>query len=587
MISPPASAPPSPRPGTSTQPPETPPTASIAGVRLRPASASRANQHLAPVQASVVRPPFPQFRTSKSHPRLTDLIADPEKEKRPGAKSVSSGRARHSSANHPSKSSDAISSVAFAPATVHSDGTLGTQSWQGVFVNEGKYVKASDWDLRVTHLSPKDARKLALPSRPVFHQFIKGTPGEPRPLHLPAPAGMDGTPYPPPAGLELVPVLLEDIVTGLPYRKTVNGLRIGGISPHVVVEADPGMIYVGSIMREPHATTSMRRLDPLVPDDKRSIDLFLEHRSQLKAMPFMLTSTETVRTVMAHVSGNLSPDMSRRDATFRVMASESAQMQYVQTCKSSLRSRQQFNAAEHSDDVVIYQAILGRDHVFPLGDNWNIGSAAGIGDLRRQLNGGNIAFATFTNEHGRMVYFSTSGSHRTVSVELHIHTAMGEADEVTLGGITFVDANRRIGHRRRNADVQTDDVRINLPALGVRTQSSINRLRDCEQTITNVVVHDTRDSPIFTSIHMNSLFDTCDSCASVLSILQERTGQSIDFVFHRDYGVTVANSSTRRFAYYSKSRRRPTTCEAFVWSAMLPQCAWFHVGYSPLSCYMS
>lgn len=126
---------------------------------------------------------------------------------------------------------------------------------------------------------------------------------------------------------------------------------------------------------------------------------------------------------------------------------------------------------------------------------------------------------------------------------LHIHEAMGDGDEITINDITYVDARRRVKRVLQSAPGTQTTGLVDLPVLGEGKGDVPSRFKDAEQTIAAAIVHDMRYRAIVTGIHFNSLLDTCDSCASALSILQTLTGHAVDFVYHRDYGASAESST--------------------------------------------
>ncbi|WP_140413463.1 hypothetical protein [Pandoraea sp. PE-S2T-3] len=439
-----------------------------------------------------------------------------------------------------------MSQVTVTPGTVFAIDASGLPAHpQGLFVHDEKYVRVTGKQAHKRYLGDEDTRNLALPPKPVYRQSIKGTPTSPLPIpRVPTQADLSNSQFTP-LDFELTQVELDDIVDGVPFRKTVNGFRIGGMSPHVVVEADPGKYYAAGTMRTSNLPGHLRRLDPMVPMDKRCIDLFNEYKSRLNALPELVTPTPTFANVSQHLSQYPSPIAQDQALAFKIITSGPVQNRYVEMCKSSIDSRERFDGARHANDALTYQTILGPDLVFTVDDQWNIADAAGITDLKTHLQGGNIAFASLGSEDGRVLYFSTSGGKRFDTLKLHIHESMGDADEVTIDDVTYVDARRRMTRALQGVSGTHTVGLVDLPVLGDDRESGPSRLKDSEQTIAAAIVHDMRSRPIVTSIHVNSLLDTCDSCASALSMLQTLTGHSVDFVYHRDYGAPTENSTHR------------------------------------------
>lgn len=418
-----------------------------------------------------------------------------------------------------------------------------------VFVQDGRYLKANATGKQVSPLSRKEAERLGLPPAPALSGTIHGTIDAVSPT--PLPLAKDGS--------RLVPVTLRDLVQEVPYEREVHGLQFADRQATVVVQADSGRLYACASAHQRCGTGAFRELDPEVPDDQQFIDAFHECRQQLKATPSSLGNDGSFRNIVRHIeqriaqptapwNANATPPQDARDAAYEVFTSAPAQRRFVDDIKASLRRRERFDAGKHEFDISVYRAILGPELVFEADGQWNIGTAAGIADLRTHLRDGNLAFAGVdTAKGGSAVYFALSGGNHKDTLQLRIHDAMGENDEVRIGRVRFVDARRRRARLRADPGARVgEDIQVNLPSLDPTCKTFIDRVNDAEQIIASVLLHDTRDDPVTHRIHVNSLLDTCDACASTLSMLQTATGQSVNLIYHHDYGVKTANSADRK-----------------------------------------
>ncbi|VVE11025.1 hypothetical protein PIN31115_02619 [Pandoraea iniqua] len=508
-------------------------------VQLRAAGPAVTTSFCAPARPPESRDSWPQLRASTSRAALKDFLPA-EAAHLPGDVSTLS-----TWSTVLGSAVGRVSQITVTPGAVFAAEASGIPPPpQGLFVHDGKYAKVVGKQAQKRYLGNEDTQHLALPAKPVYRQSIMGTPTSPLPARRASTdAETFAAQYTSPLDFELTPVELDHIVDGVPFKKTVNGFRIGGISPHVVVEAAPGKFYVAGTMRASDLPRDLRRLDPTVPMDKHCIDLFNEYKGRLNVLPALLTPKTTFDNLSQHVSQHPSPNARDQAIAFKILTSGRAQDRYVEICKRSIDSRERFDSERHASDALTYQTILGPDHVFTVDGQWNIADAAGITDLKTHLQGGNIAFASLGSEDGRVLYFSTSGGKRFDALTLHIHKAMGDADEITIGDTTYVDARRRVMRTLQSESGTPPVGLVDLPVLGDDRESGPSRLKDSEQTIAAAIVHDMRSRAIVTSIHVNSLLDTCDSCASALSMLQTLTGHSVDFVYHRDYGASAENSA--------------------------------------------
>ncbi|AKC70482.2 hypothetical protein MB84_14820 [Pandoraea oxalativorans] len=415
-------------------------------------------------------------------------------------------------------------------------GTNKSHTARAFFAIEGLFATVSEEDLQPSALSARSARRFGLPPKPHYRPYITGV--------VPArnAASCEGQ-----DDAALVRVDLSDIVDGVPFEKSVVGVQLTDTG-HIVVCADADAFYATSTVPSGANRVRLRRLDPNNRDDQQKIDEYLAHKRQLKADAMVnnppLTAMNVARTLTRRAGP---PDIDTVRTALNTLISPVELTSYVENCRAQLRSRQRFDAYFHKRDLEIYRTLLGDDLVFKENGQWNLSHDAGIADLRMHLMSGNLAFAALGAESGVNVYFATSDSERLEGLRLHIHEAMGDEDSVTIGDITFIDAKRRL---ERIATIskapKASRARVNLPTLTPPGARQPERFRDAEQILAAVIEHDMREDPIITGIHVNSLLDTCDSCAVALPLLGQITGQDITFVYHRDYGVTSPNSEDRR-----------------------------------------
>lgn len=439
-----------------------------------------------------------------------------------------------------------ISAVSVVPASIPerkrhvSDSAITTdkkQTAHGVFANEGQFATVSEENLRPSALPARRARRFGLPPKPQYRSHITGVVSE-RSAE-PGEGQADGT---------LVRVKLSDIVHGVPYEKSVVGVQLMNTG-NIVVCADADVFYATSTLPPGATRVRLRRLDSDDRGDQQKIEKYLALKRRLKTDAMMknppLTAVNVARTLTERPG---SPDIEAVRDALATLTSPVDLTSYVENCRAQLRSRQRFNAYFHQRDLDIYRALLGPDLVFQENGQWNLSHDAGIADLRMHLMNGNLAFAVVGAESGVNVYFATSGSERLEGLRLYIHEAIGDdRDAVTIGDITFIDAKRRLARIATIANAPGPSrARVNLPALTPPGARQPERFRDAEQIIAAVIEHDMREDSIITTIHFNSLLDTCDSCSVALPLLGRITGQDISFVYHRDYGVMSPNSEDRR-----------------------------------------
>ncbi|WP_150809871.1 hypothetical protein [Pandoraea sputorum] len=420
----------------------------------------------------------------------------------------------------------------------------------GLFVHNQQYVRVNPAGSRLTAFSPGDAKARGLPPMPAFNDSIKGRISS----ELPAPScastgqtGDDGAPRPAPS---LVPLVLSDIVQGVPFEKEIFGARIPGTTSTVVVQVEPNRFHASRMKHDHCGQVTFEWLDPQVPEDERLIDQFREIKHQVKTDATELHRTTSFCNVVHQLeaeqirSGKTRLSSAVCDDAYRIFTSAHAQRKFVEGNKASMSRRDIFNAERDEFDLAVYRTVLGSERVFETDGEWNIGNPAGVADLKASLRESNFAFAAADTTAGRKVYFSLSGGARAESLKLAIHDSMGDADEISIDHLTFIDAKRRLAKYTREAPHASSGsgVQTNLPVLDPECSTNIDRRYDAEQILAAVIAYEAREHPVTGSIHINTLLDTCDSCASALGMLQTQTKQPVSVVYHRDYGVTTANS---------------------------------------------
>ncbi|WP_157122683.1 hypothetical protein [Pandoraea oxalativorans] len=398
--------------------------------------------------------------------------------------------------------------------------------------------------------SAVDAQAQGLPPTPAFNDSIKGrisgelpAPGSPGV----GPMGEEGASRPVPS---LVPLVLSDIVQGVPFEKEIFGARIPGTASTVVVQVEPNRFHASRMRHDHCGQVTFEWLDPRVPEDGRLITQFREIKHQIKTDTTELHRTESFCNLVHQLeaeqirSGKTKPSPAASDAAYRIFTSEHAQRKFVEGSKASMSRRDIFNAERDEFDLAVYRTVLGSDLVFETDGEWNIGNPAGVADLKASLRESNFAFAAVDTTAGRKVYFSLSGGARADGLKLAIHDSMGDGDEIGIDHLTFVDAKRRLAKYTREAQhaLNRSGVQMNLPVLDPECNTNIDRRYDAEQILAAVIAYEAREHPVTGSIHFNTLLDTCDSCAGALGMLQTQTKQPVGVVYHRDYGVTTANS---------------------------------------------
>ncbi|AJP57319.1 hypothetical protein UC34_10495 [Pandoraea vervacti] len=420
----------------------------------------------------------------------------------------------------------------------------------GLFVHNDQYVRVNTSGSRLSVLSADNAQLAGLPPVPQHLDTIEGRLADTAPIAQTQRAAAQSDMSTQPPSSSLVSLTLTNLVAGIPFEKTVFGMRLPGQPSSIVVQADRHRYYVSHRFRPESASNAFHRLDPDVPDDKRLIDLYCEGKQQFKTPAAELRRTSSFRNVLRQLEAQAPPRPKSRplscasDEAVRIFTSQNAQQAFVCANKASLSSRNRFHPEHNGFDLAVYRTILGPELVFETDGEWNIGHAAGVADLKSQLRENNFAFASVETPSGRKVYFSLSGGMRAKDVTLAIHRTMGDADEVAIGPITFIDAKRRLAR----AVLESPDspsktaMQMNLPVLDPACATTADRVNDAEQIIATVVARDARHAPLVGGIHFNTLLDTCDSCASTLALLQTQTKRPVSVVYHRDYGVTTANS---------------------------------------------
>lgn len=483
---------------------------------------------------------WPRLTASNSHPRLSELLHAYDASSEPDVATSNDDLPERLF-----RTRSSISEVSVVPASIpeqtrpapHSGMSRAKRhTARAFFASEGLFATVSEEDLQPSALSARGARRFGLSSKPDYHPHIIGVVSA-RNAPLSKAQG----------DAALVRVELSDIVDGVPFEKSVVGVQLTNTG-HIVVCADANAFYATSTIPPKATQVRFRRLDAGNRDDQLKIDEYLAHKRQLKADAMVnnppLTAMNVARTLTRRAG---SPDKETVRTALDTLISPVELTSYVENCRAQLRSRKRFDAHFHKRDLEIYRTLLGNDLVFKENGQWNISHDAGIADLRMHLMSGNLAFAVVGAESGVNVYFATSDSERLEGLRLHIHEAMGDADAVDIGDTTFIDAKRRLARIATLSNAPGPSrARVNLPTLAPPGARQPERCRDAEQILAAAIEHDMREDPIITGIHVNSLLDTCDSCAVALPILGQITGQDITFVYHRDYGVTSAISEDRR-----------------------------------------
>ncbi|WP_150666318.1 hypothetical protein [Pandoraea commovens] len=497
-------------------------------------------------------PVWPKLVTSKSPRKISDFGTPPKAVRQllqsPLATHITSALSRFR-VSPASPLSRALETVP-GPSRDVVDGGDKHASPIGLFVHNQQYVRVNPSGSRLSAFSSEDANAMGLPPTPAFNDSIKGRISS----ELPTPSsantgstGDEGASRPEPS---LVPLVLSDIVQGVPFEKEIFGARIPGTTSTVVVQVEPDRFH-SSRMRQDHTgQVTFDWLDPRVPEDERLIEQFREIKHQIKTDTAELHCTESFRNVVHQLeaeqvrSGKTRPSSAVADDAYRIFTSEQAQRKFVDGSKASMSRRDVFNAERDEFDLAVYRTVLGSDLVFETDGEWNIENPAGVADLKSSLRESNFAFAAADTTAGRKVYFSLSGGARVDGLKLAIHESMGDADEISIDDLTFIDAKRRLAKYTRGTPDATgqSSVQMNLPVLDPECNTNIDRRYDAEQILAAVIAREAREHPVTGSIHVNTLLDACDSCAGALGMLQTRTNQPVSVVYHRDYGVTTANS---------------------------------------------
>ncbi|WP_150669405.1 hypothetical protein [Pandoraea anhela] len=425
----------------------------------------------------------------------------------------------------------------------------------GLFVHGGKYIRVNNTGNRLSVFPPHEAQQLGLPPTPRLHQRIRGDIAQ----ELLSPAAQPPTSAPETPLLSqgdaawLVPLRLSHLVPDIGFTKSLFGVRMPEQPSTVVVQLEKHWFYASRGFAQRSGTHAFDRLDPDVPDDKLLIDRFLELKQHLKTHSPQLRRTANFRNVERQLDASQPPTRRPRPASWtadeamKIFTSEKAQRAFVAANKASMASRSRFDAKRDEFDLAVYRTLLGPDMVFETDGEWNIGNTAGVADLKSRLRECNFAFASVLTPYGRKVYFSLSGGARAAGLSLAIHDKMGEAEEVTIGPVAFIDAKRRLARFRHESPDSPSKtaLQVNLPVLDPACSSNVDHVNDAEQIIATVVARDARTVPLIGGIHFNTLLDTCDSCASTLALLQTQTQRPVSVIYHRDYGVTTANSRDR------------------------------------------
>ncbi|VVE45221.1 hypothetical protein PAQ31011_04387 [Pandoraea aquatica] len=427
----------------------------------------------------------------------------------------------------------------------------------GFFVHRNQYIRVNPAGTRFSVPSPEDVQNAGLPAVPVFRDSVKGQissdlvePGRVGNAQGIAPASTGAT-------ATLVPLVLSDIVEGLPFEKAVFGTCIPGAASTVVVQVEANRFHAAR-MPKPQAQADaaemeFRWLDPDVPQDKHLIDAFRTIKQQVKTDTLALHRSPSYRNIQRQLAAQVPdsrkehPTPSVDEATYQIFTSEQAQRNFVANNKASMSRRELFSPETHEFDLAVYQTLLGPELVFETAGEWNIGNAAGVVDLKSRLRENNLAFAAVETAAGAKVYFSLSGGARAEGFELPIQremSALGDIDEIKIGRFMFIDAKRRLAKYVQEAPDSPGKTatQISLPVLGHDPAPVIDRTQDAEQILATLIAREARDHPITGGVHFNTLLDTCDSCASALALLQIQTGQPVSVIYLRDYGATTANS---------------------------------------------
>lgn len=420
----------------------------------------------------------------------------------------------------------------------------------GLFVHNQQYVRVNPAGSRVTAFSSEDAKAMGLPPTPAFNDSIKGRISSELPTPSSVSTGPLGDEGAQRLAPSLVPLVLSDIVQGVPFEKEIFGARIPGTVSTVVVQVEPNRFHASRMRHDHSGQVTFEWLDPRVPEDERLIDQFREIKHQIKTDTTELHRTESFCNVVHQLEagqirlGKTRPSSDVGDDAYRIFTSAHAQRKFVEGNKASMSRRDIFNAERDEFDLAVYRTVLGSELVFETDGEWNIGNPAGVADLKASLRESNFAFAAVDTTDGRKVYFSLSGGARADGLKLAIHDSMGDADEISVDHLKFIDAKRRLAEYTRGGPHASgrSGVQTNLPVLDPECNTTIDRRYDAEQILAAVIAHEAREHPVTGSIHVNTLLDTCDSCASALGMLQTQTKQPVSVVYHRDYGVTTANS---------------------------------------------
>ncbi|MFK0375615.1 hypothetical protein [Pandoraea sp. NPDC090278] len=497
-------------------------------------------------------PKWPKLVTSKSPRKVSDFCAPPKAVRQrlqsPLGTQITSAlsRVRVSPASPLSRALEPVP----GPSRHVVGGGDKRASPIGVLVNNQQYVRVNPSGSRLSAFSSEDASAMGLPPTPAFNDSIKGRISSELPMPSSAssgPMGDEGASRPAPS---LVPLVLSDIVQGVPFEKEIFGARIPGTTSTVVVQVEPDRFHA-SCMRQDHAgQVTFEWLDPGVPEDERLIDQFREIKHQIKTDTTALHRSEGFRNVVHQLeaaqvrSGKARPSSAVADDAYRIFTSEQAQRKFVDGGKASMSRRDVFDAERDAFDLAVYRTVLGTDLVFKTDGEWNIANPAGVADLKASLRESNFAFAAADTAAGRKVYFSLSGGARADGLKLAIHDSMGDADEISIKHLTFIDAKRRMERYTREASHTSSQsgVQMNLPVLDPECNTTIDRRYDADQILAAVIAYEAREHPVTGSIHFNTLLDTCDSSAGALGRLQSKTQQPVSVVYHGDYGVTTANS---------------------------------------------
>ncbi|UVA81582.1 cell envelope integrity protein TolA [Pandoraea commovens] len=532
------------RPGSIDTPPPTPlrgPSDELdaTSLRTRPSSdfiASTDTSNSVPASART----WPSLKASNSLTRVTDLMHTWETPTAPDVATSNDDLPKRLS-----RTPSSISEISVVPASLPerrrhvSESAVPTDKRheaRAFFAIGGLFATVSKNDLRPSALSARGARYFGLPPKPQYRPYISGVVSQNK---VESGEGQ--------ADAKLVSVELSNIVDGVPFEKSVVGVHLMNIG-NIVVRVDAEVFYATSTLSPGATQVRLRRLDSDNRNDQQKIEKYLAFKRRLKTDAMMKNPPITAVNVARGFTQRAgSPEMEAVRAALETLTSPVDLTSYVEDCRADLRSRQRFDPYFHKRDLDIYRTLLGDDLVFKENGQWNLSHDAGVADIRTHLMNGNLAFAVVGAESGVNVYFATSDSERLEGLRLHIHEAIGDEDAVTIGDITYIDAKRRLERITKISNAPGPSrARINLPTLTTPSARQPERFRDAEQIIAAVIEHDMRDDPIITSIHFNSLLDTCDSCAVALRLIGKFAGQDISFVYHRDYGVMSRNSEDRR-----------------------------------------